>query len=360
MKCEKCGAEYTPPEKQERLEWTDYILTRCAFCGAPMFCEEIAKSNTRFLDFLQYAVSVYGVDIYKSGNKEKLKSLIRDFYMGEERMKRAYIRAITDDSLPQKVYEISLKPLMERESFYDKLVSYFAESNFCDEEVSKDIVDSFVKGLSLNIRDKEVEWLVEEAEEGDKDAQNNLGHRYYTGQGVVLNYEKAQMWFRKSAEQGNMYAQRNLGLCYEYGRGVPQDYSEAVKWYRKSVEQGNAIAQNNLGLCYEYGRGIPQDYSEAVRWYCKSAEQGNSVAQCNLGYCYEKGYGVPQDYAEAVNWYRKSAEQGNARAQNNLGVCLELGLGIEQNCVEAVEWYKKSASQGYKWAKDNLKKWINE
>ena len=145
MKCEKCGAEYTPPEKQERLEWTDYILTRCAFCGAPMFCEEIAKSNTRFLDFLQYAVSVYGVDIYKSGNKEKLKSLIRDFYMGEERMKRAYIRAITDDSLPQKVYEISLKPLMERESFYDKLVSYFAESNFCEGEVSLQIVDSFVK-----------------------------------------------------------------------------------------------------------------------------------------------------------------------------------------------------------------------
>ena len=325
MKCEKCGAEYTPPEKQERLKWTDYILTRCAFCGAPMFCEEIARRNIRFLDFLQYAVSVYGVDIYKSGNKEKLKSLIRDFYMGEERMKRAYIRAITDDSLPQKVYEISLKPLMERESFYDKLVRNSAESNFCDEEVSRQIVDSFVKGLSLNIRDKEVEWLVEEAEEGDKVAQNNLGHRYYAGQGVVLNYEKAQMWFRKSAEQDYMYAQYNLGLCYEYGRGVTQDYVEAVKWYRKAAEQGYARAQNNLGLCYEQGRGVTQDYAAAEIWYRKSAEQGYARAQNNLGLCYEHGRGVAQDYVEAVKWYRKSAEQGDMYAQRNLGICYEYG-----------------------------------
>ena len=35
------------------------------------------------------------------------------------------------------------------------------------------------------------------------------------------------------AEQGNADAQYNLGLMYDYGDGVPQDYKEAVRLYRE-------------------------------------------------------------------------------------------------------------------------------
>lgn len=34
-----------------------------------------------------------------------------------------------------------------------------------------------------------------------------------------------------SANQGNADAQYNVGLCYYYGDGVKQDYKEAMKWY---------------------------------------------------------------------------------------------------------------------------------
>ena len=33
------------------------------------------------------------------------------------------------------------------------------------------------------------------------------------------------------AEQGNTDAQSNLGRMYQRGQGVPQDYETAVKWY---------------------------------------------------------------------------------------------------------------------------------
>ena len=37
----------------------------------------------------------------------------------------------------------------------------------------------------------------------------------------------------KGAEQGDADAQFNLGVMYEFGEGVPHDDVEAVKWYRK-------------------------------------------------------------------------------------------------------------------------------
>ena len=192
------------------------------------------------------------------------------------------------------------------------------------------------------------------AEQGDADAQFNLGRCYYNGQGVDKDYTQAVYWYRKSAEQGQAGAQNNLGVCYESGRGVEKDLTQAVHWYRKSAEQGDADAQNSLGECYYRGEGIAKDFVQAVNWYRKSAEQGDAAAQYNLGLCYNFGRGVDKDYTQAVHWYRKSAEQGNARAQCNLGECYCNGQGVDKDYTQAVYWYRKSVEQGNAAAQFNL------
>ena len=58
---------------------------------------------------------------------------------------------------------------------------------------------------------------------------------------------------RDAAEQGDADAQYNLGAMYVTGRGVPQDDAEALRWYRLAAEQGNARAQLNLGVMYDTG-----------------------------------------------------------------------------------------------------------
>ena len=69
------------------------------------------------------------------------------------------------------------------------------------------------------------------------------------------------------AEQGDAEAQYNLGFMYDHGQGVPQDDAEAVKWFRKAAEQGYARAQNDLGVMYNDGQGVPQDYAHAHMWF---------------------------------------------------------------------------------------------
>ena len=129
-------------------------------------------------------------------------------------------------------------------------------------------------------------------------------------------------------EQGNAEAQFNLGVMYDNGEGVPQDDAEDVKWYRMAAQQGNARAQCNLGVKYDTGKGVPQDDAEAVKWFLKAAQQGNatavnnliamgnrgnSIAQFNMGEICRDGLGVPQDNAEAAKWYRRRPSKDSHR-----------------------------------------------
>ena len=108
--------------------------------------------------------------------------------------------------------------------------------------------------------------------------------------------------YKQAAEQGDAEAQYNLGYAYKDGKGVEQDDKQAVKWWTKSAEQGNVYAQNNLGYMYRNGKGVEQDDKQAVKWYTKSAEQGYANAQNSLGWMYQNGKGVEQDDKQAVKW----------------------------------------------------------
>ena len=80
---------------------------------------------------------------------------------------------------------------------------------------------------------------------------------------------------RPLAEQGNAEAQYNLGVMYAEGKGVPQDDRAAVQWWRKAAAQGDAEAQYNLGLSYRTGRGVPQDVILAFMWFSIAGTASN-------------------------------------------------------------------------------------
>ncbi len=158
------------------------------------------------------------------------------------------------------------------------------------------------------------------------------------------DYDTAMQGFRVHAEQGNAEAQLNLGQMYDLGMGVSKDKAEAVKWYRKVAEQGNAQGQYELGRMYDLGMGVPKDKAEAVRWYRKAGEQGHVHALRALA--------ARGDYDTAMQGFRVHAERGNAEAQFNLGqmydrrsrrITTGLGMDVSKDKAEAVKWYRKAA-----------------
>jgi len=55
---------------------------------------------------------------------------------------------------------------------------------------------------------------------------------------------------QSKADQGDTDAQFNLGLLYYSGVGTPQDSKKAVYWLTKAAEQGHITAQYKLGNLY--------------------------------------------------------------------------------------------------------------
>ncbi len=115
-----------------------------------------------------------------------------------------------------------------------------------------------------------------------------------------------------------IYCYTTAAKRYYYGDGISKDYEKAFKWFSKAAEAGNAESQHYMGQFYYYGLTGTLNYSEALKWYTKAAEQGNPSSQYNVGYMYENGKGVTQDYNEAKKWYSKAAEWGNEQAAEAL------------------------------------------
>jgi hypothetical protein len=116
------------------------------------------------------------------------------------------------------------------------------------------------------------------AEQGDAEAQLQLGMRYAGGDGVIQNDKEAAKWFALAAKQGLAEAQYQYGLALLHGRGVVQDYRSAFNWIEKPAQRGYARAQYSLGELYRYGTGTAVDKARAYLWFNLAAAQGVEAA----------------------------------------------------------------------------------
>jgi TPR repeat protein len=120
------------------------------------------------------------------------------------------------------------------------------------------------------------------------------------------DYATSLRLWRPLAEQGNAQAQSNLGLIYDRGQGVPQDYRQAMKWYRKAADKGVTQAQFNLGVMYANGQGTQRNYVIAHMWFILAATSGDEEAQLLLPA--QRGKMTPDQIAEAQRMAREWME----------------------------------------------------
>jgi hypothetical protein len=148
------------------------------------------------------------------------------------------------------------------------------------------------------------------------------------GRGVEKNVYEAARWFRRSAEQGDSDAQLQLGILYSSNTGIRVDYAESAKWFLASAKQGNGYAQLFIGLCYEKGAGVNRDKDEAIYWYQKAAAQGHREASEGIERC--KNPFVR--FADFVDSAFKSAAEGAENLWN--GLPPEVKEGIIKGAVK--------------------------
>jgi cell division septation protein DedD len=131
---------------------------------------------------------------------------------------------------------------------------------------------------------------------------------------MAQDFEGAVAQWRPLADQGNADAQFNLGQAYKLGRGVPVDLKLAQSWYQKAAQQGHEQAQVNVGLLL-YNGGKRQ---EAMPWIRKAVELGDPRAQYILGTELFNGDIVAKDWPKAYGLMLVAADSGLPPAADNI------------------------------------------
>jgi len=91
------------------------------------------------------------------------------------------------------------------------------------------------------------------------------------------DYNGAAKILKPKADEGDPEAQFNLGLYYFQGLGGARNYSEAARLFSAAAEQGHVMAANNLGAMYLEGRGIAASPPDAWFWFATVAQRGDAA-----------------------------------------------------------------------------------
>jgi len=197
------------------------------------------------------------------------------------------------------------------------------------------------------------------AEQGDAEAQNNMGLCALNGNGCSKDSAKALFWFKKAAAQGHIEAMYNLGNLltgdpssdpfHPNTYSIPVDFVEGAKWIQKAAENGYIPAQSALTIMYSRGIGVTADPLKAKNWKNKVEAQkrqntasNDPMSQVILG-DELRAHGKKN---EAVKWYSKAADQGYPAGINALANCYYWGYGVKEDIDKAIELYEISADKG--------------
>lgn len=181
------------------------------------------------------------------------------------------------------------------------------------------------------------------ARKGDTQAMIQLAEWYYFGsEHLEISHIKSFDWMLKAAEHGHAGAQNGVGCRYETGDGVGKDMEKAFEWYRKAVEGGDADACFNLALLYDAGAVTPENTATAAKLYEEGAARGSVISQYRLGHKYLYGSGVRQDVPRALELLEIAGASGYGSAFETLGVAYLDGMFLPRSPEKAHDYFSRS------------------
>lgn len=117
----------------------------------------------------------------------------------------------------------------------------------------------------------------------------------------------------ESAEEGDAEAQYELGLVYLHGKGVEQDDCKAFEYVIDAMENGHNKAQFVASKMYRTGLGVKEDTKQAFEDYREANEQRSEAVKLSSNRFKCAKEGIP--YIEVTSSYEAVSKHLNDGAQ---------------------------------------------
>lgn len=169
-----------------------------------------------------------------------------------------------------------------------------------------------------------LETLLQQARDGDVDAQYELGCAYEKAPRTADNGVQARRWFEMAVAQNHADAAWRLGRLYLRDAFQRQkDPNIAVELFKKSADQGVLKGLLQLGEWYLDHCGLPVDRftngpgcmpdpEKAFGCFQQAATRGNRRGMSYLWKMFLVGFGVRRDLALATHWRCKYSQTGDS------------------------------------------------
>jgi len=154
--------------------------------------------------------------------------------------------------------------------------------------------------LSENNIQKAIKFYKLSVEDGEDEANFQLGKIYYLKKYQQRDLDKAFEYFKKAADYGHQKAMYNVGVIYSQKRFKQHNYKRAYNIFLTLAQQDDPKSQYMIGIYLIYGFGIERDYKLAKKWL-ERAHFINSYkeASCGIALIYAQGFGVIQNLGRA-------------------------------------------------------------
>ena len=183
-------------------------------------------------------------------------------------------------------------------------------------EVATSLIDSDMPG---DLNEALIE-LIEElylcaAARGNPEGWNDLGAQYYDGsRGFPQSFKKSVHYYELAAENGSRQAQENLGYCCYYGRNMPVDYERAFHYFALGAFDGHIVSLYKIGDMYLNGYYVQKNEKEAFHIFdhCiqvmteEAAKYAAGPVFLRLGNCFLYGRGTEKDAKTALVCFQKA------------------------------------------------------
>ncbi len=178
---------------------------------------------------------------------------------------------MTHDGIQSKITCI-LEQLDEEKypQIYDVLVQY-TDYEDVDEGIYELTVDLFEADQTKIFPKCISEFLISMynclIEQKNYNAACDMGSLYYQGRFGKVDYKKAVEYYTLAADNGCRQAQENLGYCYYYGRDVEVDYKKAFHYFALGAFDGHINSLYKIGDMYRNGYYVEKNHIEAFHIY---------------------------------------------------------------------------------------------
>lgn len=149
------------------------------------------------------------------------------------------------------------------------------------------------------------------AELGNLQGLTNLGYAYYWGIGCKKDVKRCVSMFEQAVAKGDTkVAAYNLASRYYHGEGVPKDFERAWHYLRLSAKHNYPDALTRMGTMTLRGEGTEKDIPAGIELLQRAVKNGGAWAKQELGLCYERGQGVPRDILKAFELVSQARAEG--------------------------------------------------